>query len=34
MRRFAIPLSLILLGVIAACGFAPLESWWLALPLV
>ncbi|MGN6278871.1 MAG: apolipoprotein N-acyltransferase [Sphingomonas sp.] len=32
MRRFAIPLSLILLGAVAACGFAPLEAWWLALP--
>jgi apolipoprotein N-acyltransferase len=32
MRRFAIPLSLLVLGAVAACGFAPLEAWWLALP--
>ncbi|TPG38957.1 apolipoprotein N-acyltransferase [Sphingomonas koreensis] len=32
MRRFAIPLALLALGAVAACGFAPLEAWWLALP--
>ncbi|HEU4959458.1 MAG TPA: apolipoprotein N-acyltransferase [Sphingomonas sp.] len=32
MRRFAIPLVLLALGAVAACGFAPLEAWWLALP--
>lgn len=32
MRRFAIPLILLALGAVAACGFAPLELWWLALP--
>jgi apolipoprotein N-acyltransferase len=32
MRRLAIPLILLALGAVAACGFAPLELWWLALP--
>jgi apolipoprotein N-acyltransferase len=32
MRRFAIPLGLLVLGAVAACGFAPIEAWWLALP--
>ena len=32
MRRLAIPLILIVLGAAAACGFAPLEAWWLTLP--
>ncbi|MBY8829214.1 apolipoprotein N-acyltransferase [Hephaestia mangrovi] len=32
MRRLAIPLILVLLGAAAACGFAPLQAWWLAVP--
>jgi apolipoprotein N-acyltransferase len=32
MRRFAINFILLALGAAAACGFAPLQAWWLALP--
>lgn len=33
LRRYPLP-ACIVLGIAAACGFAPLELWWLALPAV